>query len=828
MTFEPETNEELQLAECYVAQTGCNIFLTGKAGTGKTTFLKNLHRKTDKRLIVTAPTGVAAVNAGGVTLHSFFQIPLGPFVPGNGLYGSGNRSQYSLSREKKAIVENLDLLVIDEISMVRADLLDAVDSVLGRYRRNGLPFGGVQLLMIGDLHQLPPVAKKEDWELLRRYYDSIYFFSSRSLARAGFICIELKHIYRQTDIAFIKILNQLRNNRLDQQAIAELNRRYIKDFVPGTDEGYITLTTHNKNAETINNNRLAGLAGDVHAFTAEIAGEFPRHNYPAPEQLQLKKGAQVMFLRNDPTAAKRYFNGKIGEVKVLTDNRIEVVSPGDTENIPVEPMVWENVRYTLSPEDAKIKTAVSGTFKQFPLKLAWATTIHKSQGLTFENALIDDEAAFVHGQSYVALSRCKTLDGVVLSSMISSKGIDKDEALIEFDRRNRQNPPSEAHLRKAKSGFQQGLLLDCFDLKTLTDDFYRLARLLKEHAGTVTLTGTGDLEQTAGQVYRELYIVSRKFRHQLRHLFENGHLPESDPTVRDRLNKASVWFQEKFKEIFGKSLVGLRFKPDNTLLEAKIKEILDRLGQEKTVRLEGIKALENGFSPSDFRRRVSLAGIDHAAEKKRRKMRSPNPSLPDIDHPELVSELQQWRSQKAQDEGEAPHRILHQNVLLRIAKSLPTSRNDLKKIKGFGKKTVQKHGAEIIVMVSRYCQQQGIPAGEAHDEDTLLRKTDDSSETISETKMISYEMLQTGLTIEEIAAKRGLVKSTIERHLCHFIERGMLGIKRILSEERQAAIEKALNIADPDSLRAIKEQLGGDYSYGEIKIVLALRHAQIK
>jgi hypothetical protein len=826
MTSEPETNLELQLAECYVAQTGCNVFLTGKAGTGKTTFLKSLYDKTDKRLIVTAPTGVAAINAGGVTLHSFFQIPLGPFVPGDGAFG--NRPQYRFSREKKEIIECLDLLVIDEISMVRADLLDAVDSVLCRYRRNNLPFGGVQLLMIGDLHQLPPVVKKEDWELLRQYYDSVYFFSSRALARAGFISIELKHIYRQTDDTFIHILNQLRNNQLDERSIAELNKRCVKDFVPEADEGYITLTTHNKSAESINNDRLQGLAGDVHRFKAEITGDFPRHNYPAPEELQLKKGAQVMLLRNDPAADKRYYNGKIGEVAVLTEDRIEVLSPEDTANITVEPVIWENIRYHLNKE-AVIEMEVIGTFKQFPLKLAWATTIHKSQGLTFEKAIIDAKAAFVHGQTYVALSRCKTLDGVVLSSAVPQQGIEKDQTLAEFDARISEAPPSQAHLKEAQTSFQQGLLLDCFDFKSLKNGFYQLVRLLKEHTSTVTLTGTADLEQAAGQVNQELYDVGQKFRRQLQHLFLNSHLPESDPRVLERLNKASVWFQDKFEEIFGNSLAGFSFATDNILLKSKINDVLDHLNQEKTIRLEGIKALENGFSPSDLMRRVSLAGMAHASGNQQQKnIRPLGPSGSAIDHPDLVSELQTWRSQKAQDEKESKHQILRQDVLFRIAKSLPADRKDLRNIKGVGKKTVQKYGADIIAMVNRYRQKQGIAAVESDDTEIPIERSDGSTEKISETKMISYEMLQNGLTIEEIAEKRGLVKSTIEGHLCCFIEQGRLDIKQILPEERQAAIEKALNHSDHNALQAVKEELGHDYSYGEIKMVLALRRYQTK
>jgi len=825
MSYVPVTNHELQLANSFVEQTGCNIFLTGKAGTGKTTFLKSLHERTDKRLIVTAPTGVAAINAGGVTLHSFFQLPLGPFVPGNEGYERGTRPQFRFSKEKKKILESLDLLVIDEISMVRADLLDAVDSVLRRYRNNNLPFGGVQLLMIGDLHQLPPVAKREEWELLRQYYDSVYFFSSRSLARAGFISLELKHIYRQTEEKFINILNQLRDNRLDERSIAELNKRYVKDFVPENDEGYITLTTHNINAESINNARLQGLAGNVHCFRAEIEGEFHKHSYPAPEELQLKKGAQVMFLRNDNSAEKSYYNGKIGKIVNIRADGIEVVCPGDPKVIAVEPVAWENIKYTLNKEESKIETDVIGIFKQFPLKLAWATTIHKSQGLTFEKAIIDSEAAFVHGQTYVALSRCKTLDGVVLSSSISSHGIEKDKAIRDFDIRIRENPPSHEHLKEAKAGYQQGLLLDGFDFRTMKSYLYRLVRLLMDHPGTIQITGTGDLEQAMDKVNQDLFMVGQKFRRQLQKIFQNSNLPESDPQILERISRASKWFQDKFKEIFGETLDKFSFETDNSILEIKINEALHHLKKEIAVKLEGIKSLENGFSPSDFLRQVSLAKIDHPSQKNK----PPQPfnvSGSDTDHPELVSDLNKWRLQKARDAETTKHQILRQGVLYQVAKTLPVSNTALRKIKGVGKKTVQKHGTDIIAIVSRYRKKHGIAGVESPEPATRRKKQGISKDKISETKKISYDLFNRGLTIEEITRKRGLVRSTIEGHLSFFIELGKLDINRLLSKEKQEIIEEMLKVAEHNSLSAVKEQLGDDFSYGEIKMVLALQNYQ--
>ncbi|MBU2511486.1 helix-turn-helix domain-containing protein [bacterium] len=823
MSSIPVTNHELQLVDSFVEQTGCNIFLTGKAGTGKTTFLKSLHERTDKRLIITAPTGVAAINAGGVTLHSFFQLPLGPFVPGSDGFERGDRRQFRFSKQKKDILKSLDLLVIDEISMVRADLLDAVDSVLRRYRRNNLPFGGVQLLMIGDLHQLPPVAKREEWALLRQHYDSVYFFSSKSLARSGFITIELKHIYRQTDESFINILNLLRDNQLDEASIAELNKRYVKDFAPKNDSGYITLTTHNLSAETINNNRLQGLSGKIHYFRAEISGEFHKHSYPAPEELQLKKGAQVMFLRNDNSAEKLYYNGRIGKVVSITADDIKVVCPGDEKVITVEPATWENIKYTLNNEKSEIEADIIGLFKQFPLKLAWAITIHKSQGLTFEKAIIDSEDAFVHGQTYVALSRCKTLNGVVLSSPISSRGIKKDQAIRDFDISTRQNPPSHEHLEKAKAGFQQELLLDCFDFKTLKNCLTNLVRLFQGHTGTVRITGTEDLKQTLGKANQDIFIVGEKFGHQLRRLFQNGNLPESDPQILERITKASGWFSDKFKEVFGDSIDKLRFETDNSILEVKINEASTQLKKEIAVKLEGIKSLENGFSPSDFLRKVSLARIGQTSQKNT----NPQPlnvSESDTDHPELVSDLKKWRSQKAEDEEKAKHQILPQRALHQIVETLPLDISGLKKIKGLGKKTVQKYGKDIIAVVSGYREKHGIIAIEPSAPASRREKQGVLKEKISETKRISYELFNSGLTIDEIAEKRGLVKTTIEGHLSFFIEQSKLDINRLLSKEKQEMIKRKLRADDNKSLSTIREELGDTFSYGEIKMVLAFQN----
>ncbi len=816
-------NHELQLAGDFVQYTGCNIFLTGKAGTGKTTFLHNLQKNTAKRMIITAPTGVAAINAGGVTLHSFFQLPFGPFVPGSETYERNKQRQFRFSKEKKRIIQSLDLLVIDEISMVRADLLDAVDATLRRHRRNNQPFGGVQLLMIGDLHQLSPVAKQDEWQLLKQHYDSVYFFSSQALAQTELLPIELKHIYRQSDSRFIKLLNLVRDNRLDEPSIAELNRRYIPDFIP-EGEGYITLTTHNRSAESINQTRLAALAQKEHRFKAEISGDFPEHVYPTSATLLLKKGAQVMFVRNDPSAEKLYYNGKIGTISKISGKKISVICPGDKQTIVVEPVDWQNIKYTVNEENKEIEENIIGKFEQYPLKLAWAITIHKSQGLTFEKAIIDAKAAFAHGQVYVALSRCKTLEGMVLSSPISSRGVETDKEVLRFDENIQQNPPSESRLQAAKINYQHQLLLDCFDFSLLSNRLGYLARLVLGNASVVQVSGVTDIGLVKKMATDDIIVVSENFKRQLCTSFEGGVLPESDAYILERINKASTWFQEKFGLIFDDVVQKMHVETDNSDLRKKIGNALNNFKQEIAVKVAGIQCCEKGFSPSGYLRAVSAAEIDFTPAKAK-KSQSPDYSESDVAHPELFKSLKEWRSLKAKEEGVPHFQVLYQRVLIQIVVCLPDNLADLGKIKGVGKKTMEKYGEELVELVLDYRKKHGIEAvilpepKQLQEESAQVKKEPRSSGT----KDTSLDMFNKGLTIAEIARERGMVQSTIEGHLAFFVEKGTLDINKLLSPEKQQAIEKKLAATHNNSLSEVKKELGENYTYGEIKMMLALQ-----
>ena len=474
-----ERNPELLTAWDFVENTGRSIFLTGKAGTGKTTFLKTVVEQSRKRPIVVAPTGVAAINAGGVTIHSFFQLPFSPYVP-----GAKVESKFDFSREKRKIIASIDLLIIDEISMVRADLLDAIDNVLRRFRDHTQPFGGVQLLMIGDLAQLTPVVTPEDDQLLRTYYDTPYFFGSKALRQIDYVTIQLEHVYRQQDESFIKILNEVRNGHPSPEALAKLNSRASSQLsaLSTHTSNAIRLTTHNNLANFYNESELQKLPGHSYLYHAEVKGTFPDYSYPTAETLVLKQGAQVMFVKNDPTSEHRYYNGRIGHVMEISQKHLTVYCEGDEEAIDVEPLEWENTRYTLNEKTREIEAEVQGTFRQLPLRLAWAITIHKSQGLTFDHAIIDANQSFAPGQVYVALSRCRTLEGLVLATPLQERAIINDERVDSYiTQQESEAQRSIQQLPLLKQEYERHLLLQLFDFRALLELQETMVRIFAEY-----------------------------------------------------------------------------------------------------------------------------------------------------------------------------------------------------------------------------------------------------------------------------------------------------------------------------------------------------------
>ena len=533
-----EQNVELRHAWDFVENTGKSIFLTGKAGTGKTTFLKTVVEKSAKRAVVVAPTGIAALNAGGVTIHSFFQLPLSPFVP-----DAKMKSRFDFSKEKRKIVASMDLLIIDEISMVRSDLLDAIDSVLRRFRNHFLPFGGVQLLMIGDLAQLTPVVTPEDETILKNYYDTPYFFGSKALAQTDYVTIQLEKVYRQEDEAFIELLNHIRNGEVSAHVLQQLNSRYQPHFVPRPEDGYIRLTTHNASADRQNEQELSKINHPVFTFNATIDGTFPEYSYPTFVALTLKLGAQVMFVKNDPTGAHRYYNGRIGRVTYVDQRHVHVLCQGDTESIEVEPQEWENTRYKLNEVTREIETELLGTFKQLPLRLAWAITIHKSQGLTFEHAIIDANMSFAPGQVYVALSRCRSLQGLVLASPIEQRAIINDNRVDNYiAHQESAAQQSIAQLPTLKEAYRRNLLLELFDFNDLINKQERVNRIMIEYFYHAFPQLTDKHKNVSVGLKRDITDVALKWRMTIGRM-ETQQLHDKD--FLERVKRSAAYFEQK-------------------------------------------------------------------------------------------------------------------------------------------------------------------------------------------------------------------------------------------------------------------------------------------
>lgn len=601
-------NQKLQFVEDLVLHTDAHIFLTGKAGTGKTTFLKSLPAKTHKRMVVVAPTGVAAINAGGQTIHSFFQLPFGPQLPEGAQDPTGRiKETFSLqfqrfTRTKLKIMRTLDLLVIDEISMVRADVLDAVDAVLRRARRSSKPFGGVQLLMIGDVHQLAPVAKPDEWELLAPYYKTTYFFGSRVLQKTEYLCVELDHIYRQHDTDFITLLNKVRDNRMDAECVQLLNSRYLPNFRPT--EGYITLTTHNYQANDLNQRRLAEIKSKSMMFKAVIEGVFPQSLYPCKEELELKIGAQVMFVRNDPNPEKAYYNGKIGRLTGYDEENGELeVTCGD-ERIAVTPVRWPNLEYTLNEETQAIEEKEIGSFTQIPLRLAWAVTIHKSQGLTFDKLVVDARQAFAHGQVYVALSRCTSLEGLVLKTKLDAGALVGDGVVDYFVEQMPEKEPSQEKVDSLRKAYELETILELFDFQGIYRTTGRLAKVVTEHHTLFDGEMLQNVVRFRDSVKKELVDVQSKFEKQIRQLHQSA-LYEANPTLQERMQKGVAYFHGQLKPL-SDDLPKLSYKTGNKVVNERLVEALQQLREEIYVKLGCLESCEKGFSADAYRKTKAL------------------------------------------------------------------------------------------------------------------------------------------------------------------------------------------------------------------------------
>lgn len=607
----------------FINETKQSIFLTGKAGTGKTTLLKEIVNSTHKNTVIVAPTGIAALNAGGVTIHSFFHFPLAAFIPDavnppifSEYVKFENRvsikKHFRMSNMRRSLFLNLELLIVDEVSMLRADVLDAMDFMLQTIRRNNKPFGGVQLLFIGDLLQLPPVVKNEEWEVLRRYYEGSYFFHSNVIQGNPPLYIELDKVYRQSDDAFIQILNNLRNNTITPANLQVLNQYVNPTFDQQKTAGYITLTTHNAKADTINSDSLEALEAKPYTFQAEVVGEFPTNIYPIENQLQLKVGAQVIFIKNDLSFEKKYYNGKMGIVQKLSPSEIYVKFPEENQVIEVERYEWQNIRYKVNPNTKEIEEELLGTFTHYPLKLAWAITVHKSQGLTFEKAILDVSKVFLPGQAYVALSRLKSLQGLVLLTPIQMNGLKNDYDVMQYAKNKADKETLEEEIHKQTLLFLEERLQEAFSWKGLSQNWRNHLYSYNDEAERSKKSEFKSWTLKIVQTLEELVVLADKFIIQLKRLFLE---PTMDINfVKERVDKAYAYFFPTLDHVVFELLFTMaqvrgkrQMKTFFTELEAledqtikavldvkKAKQIVDLVIKKERLTKENLRSLEVG------------------------------------------------------------------------------------------------------------------------------------------------------------------------------------------------------------------------------------------
>ena len=554
-----------ELAYHYVQHTNRCIFLTGKAGTGKTTFLRRLKQECPKQMAVVAPTGVAAINAEGVTIHSLFQLPPQLFLPTDEAHRQ-LFSEMQMRANKQRVLRNLELLVIDEVSMVRADLLDTIDAVLRHFKhRPTIPFGGVQLLVIGDLFQLSPVVREEEWRLLQPFYDGPYFFQARVFRELQPIYIEFEHVYRQTNLEFLSILNEVRNNRLTMQSLRILNSRYLPDF---KSDSHITLSTHNSKVDAINQREMNALKGKEYSYRATITDTFPESMYPIDEQLVLKVGARVMFIKNDSSSDKLYYNGKLGVVTSLSKQAINVRCDDGTE-VNVHNEIWENIRYNADSGSDQVQTEVIGTFTHYPLRLAWAITIHKAQGLTFDQLIIDAEDAFAAGQVYVALSRCRSLEGLTLLTPVPTHALTNAREVLQFTDKQDSIQTVEQNLQPAQKDYLTTLLCALFDFKEHTEQLYSLQRM----ANNMTSLQIPPNQYISDLIspLLDLHGVGERFQQQIRQLMYHDQLDK----LQERLQAACQYYAPKIYDLL-KEMSNCPLRSNNQSDSAQLKQaILD-------------------------------------------------------------------------------------------------------------------------------------------------------------------------------------------------------------------------------------------------------------
>ncbi|HMM11170.1 MAG TPA: AAA family ATPase [Bacteroidales bacterium] len=810
------TDSLLQLAEQFVTRTNTHIFLTGRAGTGKTTFLRRLPQLTPKRHVVLAPTGVAAINAGGQTIHSFFQLPFGPIAPGSLISKKkeGRKDNHALQLRKSKIdlIRSLDLIVIDEISMVRADLLDAIDEVLRHYRRSKYPFGGLQLLMIGDLLQLPPIVKGEEWDLLSHHYNNPFFYSSKALAASSFMTITLERVFRQSDDRFIALLNAIRSGTPHASDLEALNRCYIADTTPFENQGYITLTTHNRMADEINQGRLEAIKKPVFRYMAEIKGDFPEHIFPTQQILELKVGTRVIFIKNDPGPEKRYYNGLIGTIVDMDEDQlsVEVACEGYDETITAQPIVWENVSYDLERETNNIIEKVNGTFTQLPLRLAWAITIHKSQGLTFDKVIIDAAAAFDHGQVYVALSRCRSLEGLVFKSRIPLSAIKRHEHVNQWLEVQKAMQPDHDQLRQHSKAFVRQLLTELFDFDHLRSKTEYLQRSISRNVASLQPGLSEKLTDALDIVDQQLAAIAKKFEPQLHSLIEAMDQEGGETRLSKRLEQAAAYFIQHLGQ-YG-ATVQFKAETDDKLLRKSIAELQQEIREILAVKKACFAQISEGFSLEPFLRARALAGIDQKNIHEEKMPDEPE-EIGNEEAQRLKSLLMQWRKDEALRLNIIPSRVMPLSALFQIAMNPPSHLRQLQKVKGIGKTRFAQYGEALFDIINK-----------ALNRDIIPEIKPPVSKSRYEQSLDIY-LNNPGSSLESLAELRGVKPGTFAEHLCLAIEKGSIGIPDFLDKEKIAVIEDYFQSVDDERLGPAREVLGEEFGWEELKMVrAAMRH----
>lgn len=812
-----------------VEKTNRSLFITGKAGTGKTTMLRNIVSRKFKKTIVVAPTGVAAINAEGVTIHSFFQLPIRPLLP----TPEARRwlfSEQQVRSSRRELFRELELLIIDEISMVRADVLDAIDAVLRYYRRKpDVPFGGVQVVMFGDLYQLPPVLTEAEWGMMSSYYRSLYFFDSQVVMEVHPVVVELDTIFRQSDVKFVGLLNELRNNCVSESSLEMLRSRYKPAFQLEENDDRILLTTHNAKADDVNLQELARLNSHSKRFTAVVEKEFPEKSYPTDYELELKVGAKVMFVMNDKQMPRRYYNGMIGNVVEVDEDKVYVECENYPEVIEVVRETWENKSYKLNKSTNEIEETLLGTFAQMPLRLAWAITIHKSQGLTFDKVVIDSADAFVSGQVYVAFSRCRSLEGIVLTSMITPSSLRVDGRVAAYCATATTESDFKKLLEVDKIAYRKVLMLDLFDLKSLYALTLELKALTLGHASSFT-EGLADFVQTLADNASNIAAVASRFQQQIKVL--------TDEQLQERISAAVGYFVPLMDAEINK-IVSSDFITESKDLAKKYVDALHEyydLLTKKAYIMNGMKTdcsvdnffdVRGKFVPLKFNvKAYALERLD---------------KTDDVKNPMLYKMLCGWRRAYCEDFNIPLFAMFSNQTLKDVAAYLPRTTKELERIKGFGKVKMEKFGLECLKIVEKYCTDHKI-SGDTLDDlfvDMELKgikvddnegvakhkKTSNQKEKVEKNVVSTYEqtlqMLKEGKTAYEVAKDRGMKKSTILGHIAVLVGKGEIDAQDYVDGEiLEMAMEK-FNANKDMTVGDLFDELGESVPYALLRIARA-------